>query len=73
MEFHVAHEQVVNGKKNRRKYLIPLMMEKVNSTTIQDATLRMYVDSYTYLDCRDKVNLCILLHSMMKTTQMKET
>ncbi len=51
-EFHIAHEQVVTG---RKKYIIPLMLEKIKASEIQDADLRMYVESHTYLDCNDKV------------------
>ncbi len=53
-EFHIAHTQMVNG---RKKYIIPLMLEKIKASEIQDADLRMYVESHTYLDCNDKVLL----------------
>ncbi len=52
-EFHIAHEQVIHG---RKKYIIPLILEKIKASEIQDADLRMYVESHTYLDCTDKVN-----------------
>ncbi len=53
MEFHIAHEQVVKG---RKKYLIPILLKNVNPARIQDADLRMYVESHTYLDSKDKVS-----------------
>ncbi len=51
-EFHIAHEQMIQG---RKKYLIPLMLEEIKSADIKDADLRMYVESHTYLDCKDLV------------------
>ncbi len=60
-EFHIAHEQVVNG---RKKYIIPLMLEKIKAGEIQDADLRMYVESHTYLDCNDKV--CLVPDQMLE-------
>ncbi len=55
-EFHIAHEEVVNG---RKKYIIPLMLDKIKPSEIQDADLRMYVESHTYLDCKNKVILIV--------------
>ncbi len=54
MEFHIAHERVIQGNK---KYLIPLMLGNVKPTRIQDADLRLYVESHAYLDCNEKVKL----------------
>ncbi len=51
-EFHIAHEQMIQG---RKKYLIPLMIHDLKACDIQDADLRMYVESYTYLVCQDLV------------------
>ncbi len=58
MEFHIAHEKIMN---ERKKYLIPLMLENLNPNHIQDVDLRMYVESHTYLDCKDQVSkfLCL--------------
>ncbi len=52
MEFHIAHEQVIQG---RKKYLIPILLTNVKTDKIKDPDLRMYVESHTYLDSRDKV------------------
>lgn len=52
MEFHIAHEQMIHG---RKKYLIPLVLDNVKPGKIKDADLRMYVESHTYLDCKDQV------------------
>ncbi len=52
MEFHIAHEQMVQG---RKRYLIPLLLDNVKPCEIKDADLRMYVESHTYLDCGDQV------------------
>ncbi len=60
-EFHIAHEQVVNG---RKKYMIPLMLENIKAGEIQDADLRMYVESHTYLDCKDKVKIQVVGYLM---------
>ncbi len=32
------------------------MLDKIKPSEIQDADLRMYVESHTYLECNDKVN-----------------
>ncbi len=53
MEFHIAHEKVIW---QRKKYLIPLMMEAIKSNDIRDADLRMYIESHTYQDCTDLVS-----------------
>ncbi len=66
-EFHIAHEQVVNG---RKKYIIPLMLENVQAGEIQDADLRMYVESHTYLECNDKV--CHTNAKECNTKQLKK-
>ncbi len=52
MEFHIAHEKMIQG---RKKYLIPLMLEHLHPTKVQDPDLRMYIESHTYLDCKDEV------------------
>ncbi len=52
MEFHIAHEQVVKG---RKKYLVPILLKGVNTSKIKDADLRMYIESHTYLNSTDKV------------------
>ncbi len=52
MEFHIAHEQVIQG---RKKYLIPILLKNVKTNKIKDPDLRMYVESHTYLNCTDKV------------------
>ncbi len=52
MEFHIAHEQVMKGK---RKYLVPILLKGVNTGKIKDADLRMCIESHTYLDSTDKV------------------
>ncbi len=54
MEFHIAHEKMIQEK---RKYLIPLMLDNVSPKHIKDADLRMYVESHTYLDCKDEVSV----------------
>ncbi len=60
-EFHIAHDQVING---RKKYLIPLMLEEINASEIQDADLRLYIESHTYLDCKNLV--CFQLNNLMQ-------
>ncbi len=54
MEFHIAHEKVLQG---RKKYLIPLMLDNVQPQEILDADLKMYVESHTYLDCKNEVDV----------------
>ncbi len=58
MEFHIAHEKVIQG---RKKYLIPILLKNVETNKIKDADLRMYVESHTYLDSKYKVNWCQLI------------
>ncbi len=50
---------MING---RKKYLVPLMLEDIDAGDIKDADLRMYVESHTYLDCKDLVRSRALLH-----------
>ncbi len=57
MEFHTAHEKVVQS---RKKYIIPILLGKVKTNKIEDADLRMYLESHTYLDSKNKV--CCLCH-----------
>ncbi len=52
MEFHIAHEQVVKGR--TKKFLIPILLKNVTARKIKDADLRMYVETHTYLDTKDK-------------------
>ncbi len=53
MEFHIAHEKVIQS---RKKYLIPIVLNNIHSKTIEDSDLRMYIESHTYLDSSDKVS-----------------
>ncbi len=57
MEFHIAHQQVIQG---RKKYLVPILIKNVKTGKIKDADLRMYLESHTYLDSTDKVNCCLV-------------
>ncbi len=52
MEFHIAHEKTIQ---ERKKYLIPLLLDNVKPAKIKDADLRLYLESHTYLDCKDQV------------------
>ncbi len=52
MEFHTAHDKVVQG---RKKYLIPILLGNVKTDNIEDADLRMYLESHTYVDSKNKV------------------
>ncbi len=70
MEFHMAHEKVIQG---RNKYLIPILLRNVDAKNIKDADLRMYLESHTYLDSKDRVRCIIyltLLHSNTVTVRM---
>ena len=50
-EFRIAHEQVVNGRKN---FLIPVLYEEVNLDDL-DADLKLYIETHTYIDTKDQV------------------
>ena len=50
-EFHIAHEQVVNGRKN---FLIPLLYENIDPNEL-DADLKIYIGTHTYIDCKNLV------------------
>ncbi len=61
MEFHTAHEKMIHG---RKKYLIPIMLRNVKTNKIKDADLRMYVETHTYMDSKDKVRILKHTHTL---------
>ena len=46
--------------KGRKKFLIPLLLEDVNTNELEevDADLKLYIETHTYTDCKDTVSAC---------------
>ena len=55
-EFHIAHEEMVQG---RKKFIIPIMHQELKANQVEDPTLKMYMETYTYLECKDLVSICM--------------
>ncbi len=63
VEFKHAH---MHSKQRNGKYLITLMMDDIDPSEIDDANLKIHVETKTYLNCKDLVSnyfLCTCLLS----------
>ena len=68
-EFRIAHEQVVRG---RRNFLIPVLLEDLSSLSPPD-DLKLYLDTYTYLDVQGNNTLTRKKHRYpMPKTPLKD-
>ena len=57
MEFKHAH---MHSKQKNGKYLITLMLDDMKASEINDANLKVHIETKTYLNCNDLVSVTII-------------